>query len=111
MSNSTAATPGRAAFAVRSGGWDWIASAAGYSSKRRSHCALAYAVISSSGSAHGDKTHLARLVRHRSTTTLAQIEVVTEQNEITAAPTLLRDRDLHGTVTTGDALLTQQTQA
>lgn len=62
-------------------------------------------------SAHGDKTHLVSLVQHGSAVTLAQTEVATKQNEITAAPALLRGRDLHGTVTTGDALLTQRTQA
>jgi predicted transposase YbfD/YdcC len=61
--------------------------------------------------AHGDKTHLVSLVQHGSAVTLAQTEVATKQNEISAAPTLLRDRDLHGTVTTGDALLTQRAQA
>jgi len=62
-------------------------------------------------SAHGDKTHLVSLVQHGSAVTLAQTEVASKQNEITAAPTLLRERDLHGTVTTGDALLTQRVQA
>lgn len=62
-------------------------------------------------SAHGDKTHLVSLVQHGSAVTVAQTEVATKQNEITAAPTLLRDRDLSGTVTTGDALLTQRSQA
>lgn len=62
-------------------------------------------------SAHGDKTHLVSLVQHGSAVTLAQTEVASKQNEISAAPTLLRERDLHGTVTTGDALLTQRAQA
>ena len=62
-------------------------------------------------SAHGDKTHLVSLVQHGSGVTLAQTEVATKQNEISAAPTLLRDRDLSGTVTTGDALLTQRALA
>src|SRR5262249_40845520 len=62
-------------------------------------------------SAHGDKTHLVSLVQHGSALTLAQTEVASKHNEITAAPTLLRDRDLSGTVTTGDALLTQRAQA
>lgn len=62
-------------------------------------------------SAHGDKTHLVSLVQHGSAVTLAQTEVATKQNEISATPTLLRGRDLHGTVTTGDALLTQRTIA
>jgi DDE_Tnp_1-associated len=62
-------------------------------------------------SAHGDKTHLVSLVQHSSAVTLAQTEVASKQNEISAAPTLLHDRDLSGTVTTGDALLTQRTLA
>jgi len=62
-------------------------------------------------SAHGDKTHLVSLVQHGSAVTLAQTEVAAKQNEISAAPTLLRERDLSGTVTTGDALLTQRAQA
>jgi predicted transposase YbfD/YdcC len=62
-------------------------------------------------SAHGDKTHLVSLVQHGSGVTLAQTEVASKQNEISAAPTLLRERDLSGTVTTGDALLTQRAQA
>lgn len=60
-------------------------------------------------SAHGDKTHLVSLVQHGSAVTLAQIEVASKQNEISATPKLLRGRDLHGTVITGDALLTQRT--
>jgi len=59
-------------------------------------------------SAHGDKTHLVSLVQHASALTLAQTEVASKQNEISAAPTLLHGRDLSGTVTTGDALLTQR---
>jgi predicted transposase YbfD/YdcC len=62
-------------------------------------------------SAHADKTHLVSLVQHGSAVTLAQTEVASKHNEITAAPTLLRERDLSGTVTTGDALLTQRAQA
>ncbi len=62
-------------------------------------------------SAHGDKTHLVSLVQHGSAVTLAQTEVASKQNEISATPTLLRGRDLHGTVITGDALLTQRTIA
>lgn len=62
-------------------------------------------------SAHGDKTHLVSLVQHGSAVTLAQTEVASKQNEISAAPTLLGACDLHGTVTTGDALLTQRAQA
>jgi len=62
-------------------------------------------------SAHGDKTHLVSLVQHASALTLAQTEVASKQNEISAAPTLLHGRDLSGTVTTGDALLTQRSLA
>jgi predicted transposase YbfD/YdcC len=62
-------------------------------------------------SAHGDKTHLVSLVQHASAITLAQSEVASKQNEISAAPLLLRGRDLNGTVTTGDALLTQRSLA
>lgn len=62
-------------------------------------------------SAHGDKTHLVSLVQHGSGITLAQTEVPAKRNEISAAPTLLRERDLSGTVTTGDALLTQRALA
>lgn len=62
-------------------------------------------------SAHGDKTHLVSLVQHASAVTLAQTEVASKQNEISAAPTLLHGRDLSGTVTTGDALLTQRSLA
>ncbi len=61
--------------------------------------------------AHGDKTHLVSLVQHASAVTLAQTEVASKQNEISAAPTLLHGRDLSGTVTTGDALLTQRSLA
>src|SRR5918912_182805 len=43
-------------------------------------------------SAHGDKTHLVSLVQHGSGVTVAQTEVATKQNEISAAPNLLRDR-------------------
>ena len=64
-----------------------------------------------SASAHGDKTHLVSLVQHGSGVTVAQTEVATKQNEISAAPALLRECDLSGSVTTGDALLTQRTIA
>ena len=62
-------------------------------------------------SAHGDKTHLVSLVQHASAITLAQTEVASKQNEISAAPSLLHGRELSGTVTTGDALLTQRSLA
>jgi len=58
--------------------------------------------------AHGQKLHLLSLVQHESGRTLTQMSVETKTNEITAAPELLRDRDLSGTVTTMDALLTQR---
>ncbi len=54
---------------------------------------------------------LVSLVQHASAVTLAQTEVPSKQNEISAAPTLLYGRDLSGTVTTGDALLTQRSLA
>lgn len=58
--------------------------------------------------AHGEKLHLLSLVQHESGRTLSQMSVETKTNEITAAPELVRDRDLRGTVTTMDALLTQR---
>ena len=58
--------------------------------------------------AHGQKLHLLSLVQHESGRTLTQMSVETKTNEITAAPELLRGRDLSGTVTTMDALLTQR---
>jgi len=58
--------------------------------------------------AHGEKLHLLSLVQHESGRTLTQMSVETKTNEITAAPALLRDRDLSGTITTMDALLTQK---
>jgi predicted transposase YbfD/YdcC len=57
---------------------------------------------------HGEKLHLLSLVQHESGRTLTQMSVETKTNEITAAPKLLRGRDLSGTVTTMDALLTQR---
>jgi predicted transposase YbfD/YdcC len=62
-------------------------------------------------SAHGHLVHLVSLVRHESGAVLDQCQVADKSNEITAVPTLLADRDLMGTVTTMDALLTQQSQA
>jgi len=58
--------------------------------------------------AHGQPVHLVSLVRHESGTVLAQVRVAEKSNEITAAPALLAGRDLTGTVTTMDALLTQR---
>jgi predicted transposase YbfD/YdcC len=62
-------------------------------------------------SAHGATVHLVSLVRHESGTVLAQCQVADKSNEITAVPALLAGRDLTGTVTTMDALLTQRAQA
>jgi predicted transposase YbfD/YdcC len=58
--------------------------------------------------AYGQKLHLLSLVQHESGRTLTQMSVETKTNEITAAPELLRGRDLTDTVTTMDALLTQK---
>jgi len=62
-------------------------------------------------SAHGSTVHLVSLVRHESGSVLAQCQVADKTNEITAVPELLAGRDLTGTVTTMDALLTQRAQA
>lgn len=59
-------------------------------------------------SAHGQHTFLVSLVRHESAYVLGQAAVDVKTNEITAVPTLLAGRDLTGTVTTMDALLTQR---
>jgi predicted transposase YbfD/YdcC len=56
---------------------------------------------------HGADLHLVGLVRHGDGMVLGQVAVADKGNEITAAPRLLAGRDLGGTVTTGDALLTQ----
>ncbi len=58
--------------------------------------------------AHGAKVHLVSLVQHGSGRVRKQVRVRDKSNEITAVPTLLQDQDLPGTVTTLDALLTQQ---
>lgn len=58
--------------------------------------------------AHGRVVHLVSLVRHGSAAVLAQAQVDAKGNEITAVPELLGGRDLSGTVTTADALLTQR---
>lgn len=58
--------------------------------------------------AHGQPLCLVSLVVHGSGIVLAQTEVNEKSNEITAVPQLLAGRDLHGTVITMDALLTQQ---
>ena len=57
-------------------------------------------------SAHGQRTFLVSLVRHASAYVLGQAAVDVKTNEITAVPTLLAGRDLSGTITTMDALLT-----
>lgn len=61
--------------------------------------------------AHGQRVYLLSLVQHGSGITLAQQAVEQESNEITAVPQLLGGRDLSGTVTTMDALLTQRSLA
>jgi predicted transposase YbfD/YdcC len=58
--------------------------------------------------AHGDHTHLVSLVQHQSAVTLAQTEVISRRNEVTASQKLLAERDLTGTVTTMDAGVTQR---
>lgn len=63
-----------------------------------------------SGQPHGQAVDLVRLVCHRGAV-LAQRAVADTANEIVAAPRLLAGRDLTGTVTTMDALLTQRTVA
>jgi len=60
---------------------------------------------------HGAQLHLVSLVQHGTGRVHAQVRVREKSNEITAVPTLLQGRDLHGTVTTMDALLTQQALA
>jgi predicted transposase YbfD/YdcC len=57
---------------------------------------------------HGATVHLVSLVRHDDGRVLGQRAVADKSNEITAAPRLLARRDLTGTVTTMDALLTQR---
>jgi len=59
-------------------------------------------------SAHGEHTFLVSLVRHDHAYVLRQAAVDRKTNEITAVPDLLAGRNLTGTVTTMDALLTQQ---
>ena len=58
--------------------------------------------------AHGTHLHLLGLVQHGSGRVLVETNVDQKSNEITAAPQLLAGQDLHGTVTTMDALLTQR---
>lgn len=59
------------------------------------------------GRAHGHPHFLVSLVRHGSAYVLGQAVVAEKTNEIKAVPALLARRDLRGTVTTMDALLTQ----
>jgi predicted transposase YbfD/YdcC len=59
----------------------------------------------------GANVHLVGLVRHDDGRVLGQVAVADKSNEITAAPRLLARRDLGGTVTTMDALLTQRAVA
>ena len=58
--------------------------------------------------AHGERTFLVSLVRHEHAYVLGQAAVDCKTNEITAVPLLLTGHNLTGTVTTMDALLTQQ---
>jgi predicted transposase YbfD/YdcC len=60
---------------------------------------------------HGAQVHLVSLVRHDDGRVLGQVAVADKSNEISAAPRLLARRDLRGTVTTMDALLTQHALA
>ena len=60
---------------------------------------------------HGAQVHLVSLVRHTDAMVLGQRRVAAKSNEITAVPALLAGRDLAGTVTTMDALLTQRALA
>jgi predicted transposase YbfD/YdcC len=61
--------------------------------------------------AHRNPHFLVSLVRHDSAAVLSQAVVDAKTNEITAVPALLAGRDLRGTVTTMDALLTQEALA
>jgi predicted transposase YbfD/YdcC len=61
--------------------------------------------------AYGNPHFLVSLVRHESAYVLGQAVVDEKTNEITAVPALLAGRDLSGTVTTMDALLTQEAVA
>ena len=58
--------------------------------------------------AHGQPTHLVSLVRHTDARILGQVGVNQKTNEITAVSALLAGRNLQGTVTPMDALLTQR---
>jgi len=60
---------------------------------------------------HGAAVHLVGLVRHGDGAVLGQVAVAAKSNEITAVPRVLAGRNLAGTVTTLDALLTQRALA
>jgi predicted transposase YbfD/YdcC len=62
-------------------------------------------------SAHGSTVHLVGMARHESGYVLQQVKVKDKSNEITAVPLLLQGHAVAGTVTTMDALLTQQSIA
>ncbi len=57
---------------------------------------------------HGKPVHLLSAVYHQLAAVVAQIEVGSKENEISAAPALLAQMDLRGCVVTTDALLTQR---
>ena len=57
---------------------------------------------------HGKSVHLLSAVYHQPAAVVAQIEVGSKENEISAAPALLAQIDLRGCVVTTDALLTQR---
>jgi predicted transposase YbfD/YdcC len=61
--------------------------------------------------AHGQSIQLVSLVRHNDACIVNQVAVQQKSNEITAVPVLLTGRNLQGTVTTMDALLTHRTIA
>lgn len=60
---------------------------------------------------HGAHLQLVSLVQHDPSIVCNQVRVRDKSNEITAVPMLLQGRDVRGTVTTMDALLTQQALA
>lgn len=61
------------------------------------------------GASHGGrKVHLLTLAAHADGAVLARRNVGLKTNEIAVAPLLLRDRDLHGQVITGDAMFCQR---
>ncbi len=58
--------------------------------------------------AHGRPMHLLGMARHEDGAVLARVEVDSKENEIVAAPQLLKGPALVGTVTTMDGMLTQR---